>query len=44
VNPKYGRFDVDTLTVVPIDSTDAGASATPADGAANDGDEGTPAP
>ncbi len=44
VNPKYGRFDMETLTVVASNSTDASASAGPADGAANDGDEGTPAP
>jgi PPIC-type PPIASE domain/SurA-like N-terminal domain len=29
VNPKYGRYDAPTLTVVPITSTDASASATP---------------
>lgn len=44
VNPKYGSFDVETLTVVAVNSTDPSASSTPADGAANDGDEGTPAP
>jgi peptidyl-prolyl cis-trans isomerase C len=49
VNPRYGRFDPETLTVVAIESTDASASASgaaggPADGAANDGDEGSPAP
>ncbi len=44
VNPKYGSFDVETLTVVAVNSTDASASSGQADGAANDGDEGTPAP
>ncbi len=27
VNPKYGRFDEETLTVVAIDSTDPSATA-----------------
>ena len=44
VNPKYGSFDVTTLTVVAVNSTDPSASSAPADGAASDGDEGTPAP
>ena len=44
VNPKYGNFDLDTLTVVAVNSTDPSASSGPADGAASDGDEGTPAP
>ena len=44
VNPKYGRFDTETLTVVAVTSTDPSASAGPADGASRDGDEGTPAP
>jgi foldase protein PrsA len=49
VNPKYGRFDAESLTVVAVDSTDPSASAGapaggPPDGAPNDGDEGTPAP
>jgi parvulin-like peptidyl-prolyl isomerase len=43
VNPKYGRWDLETLSVVAIDSTDPSASEGPADGA-TDGDEGTPAP
>ena len=41
VNPKYGRFDLETLTVVAVDSTDP---SDPGEGAANDGGEGTPAP
>lgn len=44
VNPRYGRFDPESLTVVAVNATDASASAGPADGAANDGDEGTPGP
>ena len=44
VNPKYGRFDPETLTVVAVNSTDPSANAGPADGAPSDGDEGTPAP
>lgn len=44
VNPKYGRFDPETLTVVAVNSTDPSANAGPSDGATNDGDEGTPAP
>jgi len=44
VNPKYGNFDLDTLTVVAVNSTDPSASSGPADGSATDGDEGTPAP
>ena len=44
VNPKYGRFDPETLTVVAVTSTDPSGDAGPADGAASDGDEGTPAP
>ena len=43
MNPKYGRWDLETLSVVAIDSTDPSASEGPADGA-TDGDEGTPAP
>lgn len=41
VNPKYGRFDLETLTVVAVDSTDP---SDPGEGATNDGGEGTPAP
>ena len=33
VNPKYGRFDAETLTVVAIDSTDPSATTPPAGGA-----------
>ncbi|HEX7248203.1 MAG TPA: peptidylprolyl isomerase [Actinomycetota bacterium] len=44
VNPKYGRFDLQTLTVIAVTSTDPSAAAGPADGASADGDEGTPAP
>ena len=44
VNPKYGRYDIETLTVVAVDSTDPSASSGPPDGAPSDGDEGTPAP
>ncbi|MGZ8632015.1 MAG: peptidylprolyl isomerase, partial [Actinomycetota bacterium] len=44
VNPKYGRYDLETLSVVAVDSTDPSASSGPADGAASDGDEGTPTP
>lgn len=44
VNPRFGRFDLETLTVVPIESTDPSATSGPADGAPSDGDEGTPAP
>jgi parvulin-like peptidyl-prolyl isomerase len=29
VNPKYGRFDTETLTVVPLDSTDPSATDAP---------------
>jgi hypothetical protein len=43
VNPKYGRWDLETLSVVPIDSTDPSASEGSAEGAAGDGDS-TPAP
>jgi hypothetical protein len=32
VNPKYGRWDDETLTVVAVDSTDPSASAEPTDG------------
>lgn len=41
VNPKYGRWDLETLSVVAVNSTDPSASAGPADGA---GDGSTPAP
>jgi hypothetical protein len=44
VNPKYGRFDSETLTVVAVNSTDPSATGGPADGATRDGDEGSPAP
>jgi peptidyl-prolyl cis-trans isomerase C len=45
VNPRYGRFDEETLTVVAVNSTDPSASAAgPPDGAPSDGDEGVPAP
>ena len=44
VNPRYGRFDPETLAVVSVSSTDPSANAGPSDGATNDGDEGTPAP
>lgn len=44
VNPRYGTFDPQTLTVVAVTSTDPSAAAGPADGAPSDGDEGTPAP
>ena len=44
VNPKYGNFDPQTLTVVAVTSTDPSAAAGPADGASADGDAGTPAP
>jgi foldase protein PrsA len=37
VNPKYGRFDAETLTVVAVNSTDPSVSAVPRD-------EGTPTP
>ncbi len=30
VNPKYGRFDTETLSVVPLDSTDPSATDAPA--------------
>ena len=39
VNPKYGRWDLETLSVVAVNSTDPSASAAPADG-----DGSTPAP
>jgi hypothetical protein len=32
VNPKYGRWDDETLTVVAVNSTDPSASAEPAAG------------
>jgi hypothetical protein len=32
VNPKYGRWDDETLTVVAVNSTDPSASAEPTDG------------
>ncbi|MDH4112252.1 MAG: peptidylprolyl isomerase [Actinomycetota bacterium] len=44
VNPKYGTFDPETLTVVAVNSTDPSATGGPADGAPGDGGEGTPAP
>ena len=44
VNPTWGRFDAETLTVVAVNSTDPSATSGPADGAPSDGDEGTPAP
>jgi peptidyl-prolyl cis-trans isomerase C len=44
VNPTWGRFDAQTLTVIAVTSTDPSASGGPADGAPSDGDEGTPAP
>jgi parvulin-like peptidyl-prolyl isomerase len=44
VNPKWGRFELETLTVVPVNSTDPSAAGGDDDGAASDGDEGTPAP
>jgi parvulin-like peptidyl-prolyl isomerase len=44
VNPAWGRFDAETMTVVAVNSTDASATTGPADGAPSDGDEGTPAP
>ncbi|MGH2630181.1 MAG: peptidylprolyl isomerase [Actinomycetota bacterium] len=40
VNPKYGRWDDETLTVVAVDSTDPSASAGAADGSGG----GTPTP
>jgi parvulin-like peptidyl-prolyl isomerase len=43
VNPKYGRWDLETLSVVPIDSTDPSASEGSAEGTGDDGDS-TPAP
>jgi hypothetical protein len=44
VNPTWGRFDAETLTVVAVNSTDASATSAPPDGAPSDGDEGTPTP
>jgi parvulin-like peptidyl-prolyl isomerase len=44
VNPTWGRFDAETLTVVAVNSTDGSATSAPAEGAPSDGGEGTPAP
>ena len=44
VNPAWGRFDAETLTVVAVNSTDPSSTSGSADGAPSDGDEGTPAP
>ena len=49
VNPKWGTFDLETLTVVALDSTDPSASSTPAAGAGetpaeSTGDGVTPSP